>query len=346
MHRRPASTFATIFSVISAAAVGILGAMIIVKAPLLIALLGGRIPYQTVLYSASSPSSDASLSATSSSEILSHEDVNEEGPGILPLSEQNAKPWTITAKQYFVAPLSYLPNATVLESVPADPVLKKDSERSVPIASLTKLVTAVVAEQLLNQNTEITITPHILSTYGNTAQFRLGEQFRVSELFYPLLLVSSNDAAEALAQAYTPLGGVDGRTRFIKAMNDWVYSIGAYHTYFADPSGLSPQNISSAEDLALIIRWIYNNDPDLIDITHLKVKSIRVHTWVNPTQFLNLSSYVGGKNGYLPEAALTGVSLFNVVVNGKHQIYEVIVLGSVNRDMDALALLRKVGIQI
>jgi D-alanyl-D-alanine endopeptidase (penicillin-binding protein 7) len=145
-------------------------------------------------------------------------------------------------------------------------------------------------------------------------------------------MVSSNDAGEALAQ-----NDPKGRADFIRSMNEWVQSIGAYHTYFADPTGLSPENVSDAGDLAIIIRWIYLNRPDLIAITDTKVKEFRIHTWTNPTQLLNLSSYLGGKNGYIPQSGETAVSLFQV----GSKLFAVVVLGSSDRDQDILELMRE-----
>lgn len=211
-------------------------------------------------------------------------------------------------------------------------VLEKDADKLFPIASISKLVTAVVAKKLLNQNEYITITKQALATEGNEARLREGEKLRAGELLYPLLMVSSNDTAEVLAQAY-------GRKNFLKEMNSWVNSIGAYRTYFGDPSGLSPQNVSTARDLSIIARWILDNEPEIFDITLLKAKTIRTHTWTNPTHFLNLASYAGGKNGYTIEANRTAVSLFRL---GKQKrLYGVMLLASSARDSDVLDLLEE-----
>jgi D-alanyl-D-alanine endopeptidase (penicillin-binding protein 7) len=207
------------------------------------------------------------------------------------------------------------------------------SEFICAIASLTKLATAVVARKLIGADERVTITRDIMATYGNTAYFQVGETFKASDLLYPLLMVSSNDAAEALAQDY-------GRVQFIRAMNDWAQSIGAYRTYFADPSGLSAKNVSTAGDIALMLEWIRTHDTTIIETTVLKSKTIRSHTWLNPTHFLSWSYYVGGKNGYTDEANRTGASLFAM---GKNKnIYAIVVLGSSNRDADVVKLLGKV----
>lgn len=211
-------------------------------------------------------------------------------------------------------------------------VIENNANTLLPIASITKLVTAVIARKYIPNTTRITITKSAVSTYGNTADFIPGETFIAGDLIYPLLIVSSNDAAEAYAQSY-------GRVKFIREMNDFVQSIGAYRTSFYDPSGLDPKNVSTVNDLSLILDWIRKNDPTIIEITDLKIKTIRSHTWVNPTHFLSWSYYVGGKNGYLPEANRTNASLFKWGPKG--DIYALVVLGSNSRDADVLALLNK-----
>ncbi len=211
-------------------------------------------------------------------------------------------------------------------------IMEKNADTLLPIASVTKLVTAVVARKLMDEDKEIVITKDTLKTEGNTGYLKLGEKFKMKELLYPLLMVSSNDAAEALARAY-------GRKDFIKEMNNWTNSIGAYRTYFKDSSGLSPQNVSTASDLSVIAKWIKENEPDIFDITLAKNKSIRTHTWINPTHFLNLSTYAGGKNGYIPEADRTSVSLFSV--GWPREIYSVVLLGSKQRDTDMAAVLNQ-----
>jgi len=208
-----------------------------------------------------------------------------------------------------------------------------NTDTVLPIASVTKLVTAIVARKLIDPTTHITLNRDVLSTYGNTAGFRVGETFTASDMLYPLLMASSNDAAEAYAQFY-------GRKKFIQAMNDFTQSIGAYRTSFKDPSGLDGQNVSTTNDLATILEWIRANDPEIISVTQLKSKTIRSHTFTNPTHFLSWSNYKGGKNGYTTEANRTAVQLF--AVGASKDIYAVIILGSGARDSDMIKLLEKV----
>ncbi|HEY4503708.1 MAG TPA: hypothetical protein VJJ28_01200 [Candidatus Paceibacterota bacterium] len=216
-------------------------------------------------------------------------------------------------------------------------LLEKSAEQLLPLASITKIVTAVIAKRLLIADDQIAITSKILSIEGDTGRLRLGEKMKVVELLYPLLMVSSNDSAYALSSYYD---SIYGKGEFVKAMNDWVSSVGAYRTYFKDSSGLSPSNLSTAKDISIIAKWIRKNEPSIFDITMTKTKSIRTHTWVNPTHFLNLSAYEGGKNGYTPEANRTSVSLFSI--DSPKRLYIVVLLGSKQRDEDTLAVLNKV----
>lgn len=280
-------------------------------------------------------------------EAITEEDANPAG-NILPLvnslmhsSSYSAGSVTklppVTASEYLVETIGVVSSSSKTFVFGNEIVNQKDPDRSLPIASLTKLVTAVVSQNLLDPDTVIDIGPKILSTYyGNTAKLTDGEELTAGELLYPLLMTSSNDAAEALALAY-------GKTAFVKAMNDWAYSIGAYHTYFADPTGLSPENISSAGDLFLMLDWIYKNRPDILAITLTKVKTVGLHDWVNPAHFLNLSSYAGGKDGYIPQAGLTSAALFDITAKvgttNQRELLAVVVLGSSNRDSDVLGLL-------
>lgn len=227
----------------------------------------------------------------------------------------------VSAKSYIVRNIS--DNKTILE---------KDNDKVMPIASITKLVTAVVARRLLDQDQYIVITPEVMKAYGNEARFRIGEKMTMNELLYPLLLVSSNDAADALAMSYSK-----GKRKFVEEMNNWVNDIGAYKTHFSDPSGLSAYNVSTVSDMAKITDWILKNDPEIFNITAMKYKSLRTHTWTNPTHLLNITAYIGGKNGYTPEANRTGLSIFEI--GKKKKIFAVILLGSSMRDNDTLDLL-------
>lgn len=225
----------------------------------------------------------------------------------------------IKAKSYYVA------NGTA-------PAFEYNSTKILPIASITKLITAAVASELMEPDETITITKSVLATEGRQGGFAAGDKLTVSEILHPLLMVSSNDAAEAIALKY-------GRSDFITAMNAWVWKIGAYSTNFEDPSGLTPQNVSTARDLVTIVRYIDSNHPELLEITRIKNYRLRKYSWTNPTNFLNMSSYLGGKNGFTNEAEQTSIAIFST---GALKKVLAVVLDSPTRDRDILTLLRYV----
>ncbi|MDR3558422.1 MAG: hypothetical protein P4L61_02725 [Candidatus Pacebacteria bacterium] len=313
-------------------------------------------PFTAKIVSSIFSHSSASAAAVANVAKPSNNEINEEdpdathvsgfssvysfNPGTVDIeSEDNA--WIVpaitgplTASEYLVLDLH---SGAILEY--------KDIDRVVPVASLTKLVTAEVSRQLMAPDKEITITDAMLAAYGSNGHLREGEEISASELLYPLFLVSSNDSAEALAQGYEA-DPTKSRKDFIRAMDDWVHSIGAYHTDFYDPSGLSSLTVSTARDQMAILEWIHKNDPALLAITQLRSATVRLHTWTNSTHFMNLSNYVGGKDGFIPEAGQTADSLFsaggNTTASSSPARYLIVVLGSQNRDNDVLFLLKKV----
>ena len=280
---------------------------------------------------------------TSSTELQASFDTTDEQSSSIASTSQTVRYTSTEEEDVFNAASQSLPKGSD-KRITSHSYLVQDISRDVtiaeynpdtiqPIASITKLVTAVIARKYIPSDTHITITRNIMATYGNTAQFQVGETFTAHDMLYPLLMVSSNDAAEAYATSY-------GRIKFLQAMNDFVQLIGAYRTYFRDPSGLSPENVSTPHDLALILKWIVQHDPEIIDITTLKSKTLRSHTFVNVTHFLSWSYYAGGKNGYTTEANRTAAQLFRL--GRDNDLYAVIALGSNIRDADMLNLLKKI----
>ncbi len=211
--------------------------------------------------------------------------------------------------------------------------VEHNADVKLPIASLTKLVTAVVSREGMSIDSHVKVDKEAVSTYGTAGNLKEGSVFSLKEITYPLLLTSSNDAAEAIAESYP-----GGRKLFISRMNEWVQKIGATKTHFVDPSGLSSGNVSTAKDLAIIAKYIYSYYPDVMAITRQKQASVRSLSWTNPTHFLNMSNYIGGKNGFTDEAGRTNISFFELERNGSRIPMVVIILGSANRDKDTLSL--------
>lgn len=130
-------------------------------------------------------------------------------------------------------------------------VLYKKNELAVlPIASITKLMTALlVSEARLPQDEMIEITQDDVDTEkGSTSRLRVGTQLSRGELLHLALMSSENRAAHALGRSYP-----GGLTAFVNAMNARARALGMRDTSYVEPTGLSSKNQSSARDLATLV---------------------------------------------------------------------------------------------
>lgn len=120
-----------------------------------------------------------------------------------------------------------------------------------PMASTTKVMTAIVALENCDLNEVVTVSRNAALVQGSTINLTTGEILTMKELMYGLLLRSGNDAAVAIAEHIG--GSVDG---FIQRMNEKAKEIGAYNTHFITPHGLDETgHYSTAYDMALITRY-------------------------------------------------------------------------------------------
>lgn len=127
------------------------------------------------------------------------------------------------------------------------PLYEKNSEMLVPIASTTKIMTALVALKYGNLDNKVEISQRAASINGSTVGYRKGENIALRELLYGLMLRSGNDAAIAIAE------GISGSVEeFVKLMNEYSLEIGLTNTHFETPHGLDrPTHYSTAYDLAV-----------------------------------------------------------------------------------------------
>ncbi len=211
-----------------------------------------------------------------------------------------------------------------------------DLDMAVPIASLTKLMTAVVAVEYINLDTRIaTVEP----TFVQSLVPRLSDRSSVSiySLLELLLLESSNEAAEVIA-------GEVGREQFVAHMNARAKALGMEHTHFADPSGLSAENVSSVSDLLRLIQYIYDKRRFIVDISAgKKLPDIYVtgefDNVANFNDVAGLSNFIGGKIGETTAAGQTSVTLHTLKVKGTERVVAIIILGSAGRTADVQALM-------
>ncbi|OIQ88274.1 D-alanyl-D-alanine endopeptidase precursor [mine drainage metagenome] len=146
-------------------------------------------------------------------------------------------------------------SALVIDSKTGQVLLSKDPGAVRPIASLTKLMTAAVTlDAHLPLDQPITITRDDIDTLKwSSSRLRPGITLSREELLKLALMSSENRAAHALARTYP-----GGTTAFVAAMNAKARALGMSQTHYFDPTGLSPQNESSAHDLALLVNDVRN----------------------------------------------------------------------------------------
>jgi len=203
----------------------------------------------------------------------------------------------------------------------------KNENESLPIASLTKLMTAVVVAENVDLRRSIFVSEEMVNRgYGSTTGLEKGEEFRVVELFYPLLTESSNDAAEAL-------GGFLGRERTINLMNSKAKKIMMENTSFSDLSGFGEKNVSTTKDFYYLLRYIYNNRPPILDITKgEKVNTyggVRFKDLWNKNVFYEDPDFIGGKTGYIAASKYNGAFIFRFIdESGNERKVAIIILGA------------------
>ena len=181
-------------------------------------------------------------------------------------------------------------------------LVEKNSENKMPMASTTKIMTAILALENGDLNSTVSVSPKAASVGGSSFYLRAGEILTLENMLYGLLLPSGNDAAVAIAEH---IGG--SQEKFVQMMNKKALELGALNTHFANPHGLDdPEHYTTAKDLAVIAKhaWNYNK---FREIVQTKTKEIRDGNYVR--QIFNTNRLLwqfegadGIKTGYTGKA--------------------------------------------
>jgi D-alanyl-D-alanine carboxypeptidase (penicillin-binding protein 5/6) len=207
----------------------------------------------------------------------------------------------------------------VLDSTTGKILYRKNEREPVRLHSLTKLVTAYVLMQRMGDRLSetVTIAPSHLTT-GASAALRKGDVWTLADLLAGMLLVSGNDAALAIADASgRAMLAEEGKRgepvkQFVKEMNAAAAALGARGARFVDPSGLSPANVATAEDLGLIGTAMFG-DPRLQAIWRCKVRTLSVGGPQARTVTLDSTIEILGEDGII--GAKTGSHFGNRIFN-------------------------------
>lgn len=225
---------------------------------------------------------------------------------------------------------------------------ERDADKPRPIASLTKLMTAVVVKDKLSPDDTLTVPSLIEGIEPTIMGLSAGEKLTVEELFYGLLLPSGNDAAETLAY------GISGRDAFVDAMNAKAASLGMAATHFRTPTGFDvPGQYSSARDLAILVQTILENYPLVEKIigtyryqlpetnTHKTFRLTNGNVFLDPRRQFTQWTILAGKIGNTPDAGECIVA----VVEIRTKKILLILLGSQDRESETVELLNRVSDQ-
>src|SRR5690349_491557 len=197
-------------------------------------------------------------------------------------------------------------SALVLDASTGEVVVDKNSEQVTPIASITKLMTAmVILDRNLDLDQRIVISRDDRdSLKGTRSRLRPGNVATRGELLLIALMASENRAAAALGRTYP--GGLEP---FVAAMNAKAAALDMHDSRFVDPTGLSPQNVSSARDLVKLVRAAHEY-PVIRDFTTRDRALVRVSDRGRPLSYHNTNGLVRAhrwdvelsKTGYISEA--------------------------------------------
>jgi len=209
--------------------------------------------------------------------------------------------------------------ALIFESDKDKILYQKNIEEVLPVASLTKLMTGLIVLENLDLDQVVTVSQKAVAAYGDNGGLVIDEEISVRSLLYILLMESSNDAAVALAEALEAsenlrrfnLRRYEGLTfadLFTNLMNEKAEELGLSKTNFVEPTGYQPANLSTALDLAELVKYTLNQSllwqilrTKTIDVSSID-NSVNHHL-TNTNQLLgHWPNIIGGKTGYTEEA--------------------------------------------
>lgn len=228
-------------------------------------------------------------------------------------------------------------SALVYDLTNEELVYEKNPDEELPMASLTKIMTAIVAIENKREDDRYIVYPENL-VGENVMGLSSGEVMSLEDLLYGVFMYSANDAAEVLAK------NTLGRDNFIKAMNDKAKSLGLKNTNFTNPTGLEGDGnqFTTAYDLLVISRHAVTNFPEIIKASSTARYYIPetadhfAYDMYNQTNLITSYPGVKGlKDGYTPEA---GLCLVTYLDYEGHKLIGII-LGSGNRRQEMKDLL-------
>jgi len=213
-------------------------------------------------------------------------------------------------------------------------IFSKNGDEPLPLASLTKVLTAVVTSEKLRDNQEVKIAAEYLSPEGDS-KLLVGDTWQVDDLRDFTLLTSSNDGAFALAtiseikkdknQNNIPVSGDNLRVQFIRDMNSTAEKIGLSNSKFFNVHGLDKDAdrggaYGTAHDMALLFKYTLKNHPEILEATRYEnlefTSGAGVYSATNTNKFVDqIPDLIASKTGFTDLAGGNLVIAFNAGIN-------------------------------
>ena len=201
-------------------------------------------------------------------------------------------------------------NSYVLMDMDTGRVIEsKNKDTPMLIASITKIMTCIIAIENGNLDEIVKVDDSVLKSYGSGIYISVGEEIKLIDLLYGLMLRSGNDAAIMIS---TYVSGSE--EEFVKLMNKKAKEIGMKNTIFYNSSGLDNTtmgNLSTSYDMALLTKYAMQNETykEIVKTKKHAVKTnLKTYIWYNKNKLLSYDYVTGGKTGYTEKAKRTLVS--------------------------------------
>lgn len=213
------------------------------------------------------------------------------------------------------------------------PLFYENTQIEHQLASVTKLLTAVVVYENIDLREEVVISEFAVNYAESTAgNLYPGETYYAEDLIKIMLMTSSNSASIALEEYF-------GREEFLTMMNQKAWNIGMTRSNFEDGSGLSNFNTGTARDVLYLIKYINTHYPEILEWTAIEEETFhttdiaRANTLKNIVPFVvSRESYVYGKTGTTSVAGQNIVAIFNLInISGDDRNVVLILFNSPDR---------------
>lgn len=241
-------------------------------------------------------------------------------------------------REGFISPVIEAHSSIAMDNQTGEILYEKSAHERRQIASITKLMTAIIILEENDLNSVVTVSAKANGEDGSQMFLRTGEKITVENLLYGLIINSANDAAITLAEF-----NAETVDKFVEKMNQKALSLGLINTHFQNPVGFDHrQNYSSAYDVAKLSRYAYQKQfiQKAAEIKELKIQSVD-QAYTHELESTNelLGSYLnikGLKTGHTDQA---GLCLVSIAENDQYHDIITVVLGSPARFRESKILI-------